>query len=73
MKGEFITMKPVFEVDDFVEIKDMEFFSGLRGMVTEVRNRICTIHINKSAEHSEFYIYAEFGELNYINHYKKEI
>jgi hypothetical protein len=64
-------MIPSYEVNDFVEIKDMEFFSGLRGTVTEVKNRICTVHINASVDHSEFDIYVDFGELSYISHYNK--
>lgn len=65
-------MQAIFELNDFVEIKDMEYFNGLRGMVIEVKDKICKVHINESVDHSEFYINADFSELKYIGHYDME-
>ena len=65
-------MKANYEVNDFVEITDMEHFNGLRGMVKEVKDKICKVHINESVDHSEFYINADFSELTYIGHYDME-
>ena len=68
-------MNMVYEVDDFVEITNMDLFNGLTGTVTEVKGNVYTVHINASADHSDFYIYAIASELKYIGHYNhiKEI